>query len=360
MIVASVAVAQEGGAPTEPPADLPATPVVDPKDVAPVTPEPPAAVTEPTPVTTQELAAEPTTVTTPPTPATTPDVSAQAAANTTLSTLGATPSSPETAASEEASSPFLSDLLYGPVGAMVGNEAYRATFYELGFSYESAPWVGDGAVLSGVVFHENRGAIFNSFLAIAGAAATAASRQTHVYSHSDSNYDYYRGMNASEQAAENARIDSAMQSAADVASDRPLSMTAHLYSEDLGSSVNGGAMNIGIPWWIDAWSGGVVIEPAVSFAYAARHPDTEFNLRKGTLGWFGTELTVRIPILRFVGVVLHNVHGFTGDKPRILDVGVEGTIGNRFVLRGSWNQSSIAGRSAFSQGGLRFELAVRL
>lgn len=255
------------------------------------------------------------------------------------------------------------DLFFGPVGATLGNAIYRGTFYELGYVYEASPWLGAGAVLSGVVFHENRGAIFNSFLAVAGGAAAAASRQTHVYAGSDENYDYYRGMTASEQANEDARVEGMMDNAASVASDRPLSMTARLYHESLGSSMNGGQLNFSWAIWIDAWSRGIVIEPGLGFAYAELHRDSGATVaggKDGTYGWFGPELDLRIPILPFVGIVSHGTVGLSGDKALLLSVGLEGTLGNRFVARASLQHGSIKVQERVSGTGLQLELAVRL
>jgi len=272
-------------------------------------------------------------------------------------------------------SEFMRDVFFGPVGATLGNAVYRGTFYEFAYSYQSTPWLGDGAALSGLVFHENRGAIFNSFLAVLGAASAAASRRDSVYAGSDENYDYYRGFTAEEQANEDARVERSMDNAASIATDRPLSMTAHLWHEDLGSSMNGGQVDLSWAFWIDAWSRGIVIEPGLGFAYAELHRDSGADVRGGnggTYGWFGAELDLRIPILPFVGVVSHGTWGWSGDQHLALSVGVEGTLGNRFVVRGLLQTGSIK-LAAFMQQdgtmvaaervsgtGLQIEAGVRL
>lgn len=256
------------------------------------------------------------------------------------------------------------DLFFGPVGATLGNAVYRGTFYELGYSYAATPWLGDGAVLSGLVFHENRGAILNSFLAVVGGMSAAASRREAVYTGSDDTYDYYRGLTAEERANDDARIAGMMDNAASVASDRPLSMTAHLWHEDLGSSMNGGQIDFTWAFWIDAWSRGIVIEPGLGFAYAELHRDSGTNVvggKDGTYGWFGAELDLRIPILPFVGIVSHGTLGFSGDRQLALSVGLEGTLGNRFVLRGLVQTGSIkVDKERISGTGLQLELGVRL
>lgn len=344
----------------EKPADAPAVApeVIVPPPEAEPDPKGDGAVT-PDPIAPEPVAVEPVV----PEPQTQADVSPQAVATGQLQLTSSTATAPNAAERDDSDEPsvFFRDLLFGPVGKTLGNTMYRGAFYEFGATYESAPWLGDGAVLSGVVFRENHGPIFNTFLAIAAAAGAAASRQTHVYSHSDSNYHYYRGMSAQERAAEDARIAGMIDNAADIASERPLSMTARLYSENLGSSMTGGQLSVGYPIWINAWSGGIIIEPAVSFAYAALHRDSNLTgVRGDTLGWFGGELDLRIPILPFVGIVSHVLYGLTGDKLKSISVGGEATLGNRFVLRGSLQQTSINNQSIFGTSGLRIELAVRL
>lgn len=256
---------------------------------------------------------------------------------------------------------FLRGLLYGPVGRTIGNAAYRGTFYELDYTYESTPWLGDGTALAGIAYHENRGAIVNSFVAIAMSAAAASSRQTSVYVGSDDYYDYYRGMTTEEQAREDQRVQEMMDSAAELATDRPLSMRVRLYHEDLGSDMTGGQINVAYPIWIDAWGGGIVIEPGIGGAYAERHHGSG-NVAEplgGTYGWFGAEVDLRVPVLEFVGLFAHGLVGFTGDKPRQVSLGGEASLGNRFMLRGSLQLSSVADQSVLSHTGARFELGVR-
>lgn len=270
-------------------------------------------------------------------------------------------SSPAREPREEERADALQTLLMGHGGRLLGNEAYRGTFFEVGATFEPV-FAGDGAgLVSGLYYREVHGPIMSSLLAVAFAAAASASRRTHVYERDTYyygvRYEVYRRMTPEEQAAEDARIARLHDTAADVASDRWFSLDMRLYHEWLGSAMRGFSMSFGIPIWLDTWSGGIVIQPGIHTGILSRGPgDAAAQTYVNEGSWFAGEVWLRIPIFRWIGLVAGGAYDFARSSIRFLEGGLEASVFNRFALRTIAAAHEHRSRNWAS---LRFEIGVR-
>lgn len=255
-----------------------------------------------------------------------------------------------------------SDLLYGPIGAGVGNMAYAMTFYDVAYTFEYAPWAGatnsSPVLLSGVSYTENRGALGNLIVSIILQIAAASSRRTSVELGRDSNYIYYRSLTVYEQQAENARVAQAVAAAARIAEQRPLSFSFRAYHEVLGSQMDGAAFEMTYAGVIRVLSG-IVIQGGFG-AGSLRNNHLAPTTSSGQTGrdWLGPTLVVRMPFFRYLGTRLGAMYSFLSPNFLLLDTGLEGRIGNRIELRALATLDVLRGLAGDSFG-LRAELGVR-
>jgi hypothetical protein len=280
---------------------------------------------------------------------------------------------PPTVAAADDGEPGLGHVLLNGRTHWLGNEAYRWAFFEFGYTFD-VPFGGAGFV-SGLRYRENRGPVVNALVAAVSwvLSLLPVSNRTTVAS----GVGYTNGVVYQYEVTRAATADEMESRLAGQAAlrgfapfhQRWLSMDLRVFDWRLGSSRQGVDVSTTVPIWIDAWGGGVVLEPGLNFGGLG-------TVRRGGVGppdfedmraYFALSFALRIPIIRAVGTYAAGAFQFAEPYVRFVDAGVEANVFNRFSVRTYYRLEALPREGETPMAlpesiwsSIRFDLGVRL
>lgn len=231
------------------------------------------------------------------------------------------------------------DFLNGAAPEPLGYGVYRGTVYELGYTFELAPWAsGDGrqpVYLSGLSFTEHRGPFIN-LLTMVLALAGVASSTGHYERRGNTVYHVV--------TAEEARqAEEAMAAIAAGANAMPMTMRLRAYHDSLGSMAEGVRADVGVGSTIGddpVPIGSFYVGGFLNWLRSNRNWDLNDGLREPFEAVFGGIMgELHITLWHFLGLFTRASLGYgSGGGDRFLaliELGADIHIGNRFFLSGA-------------------------
>lgn len=231
------------------------------------------------------------------------------------------------------------DFLNGMLPEPVGYGVYRGTVYELGYTFELAPWASaDGrqpAYLSGLSFTEHRGPFIN-LVAMVLAMAGVASSTGHYERRGNT---VYHVVTAEEARQSQEALDAIVAGA----SAMPMTMRLRAYHDTFGSTADGIRADVGVGSTFGddpVPIGSFYVGAFATWLRSNRNWDINEVARDRFEAAFGGVIgELHISLWHFLGLFTRASLGYgSGNGDRFLaliELGADVHIGNRFFLSGA-------------------------